>query len=124
MQFVAPAQFFLVLWLMAATAPAATALMNGSLIAITDVRSKDLLLLPASDDQRDDATEGDAFTFIDATHGTDVTTLICLALSEGERSTPFSVAEGHISFGSGEKPVALSLSLLHTTVQRHRPRIA
>jgi len=124
MQFVAPAQIFLVLWLMAATAPTATALMNGSLAAIIDARSKDLQLLSPSDDHADDATEDDSFTFIDATHGADVTTLICLAISEGDRSLPVPVAEGTISFGSGEQPIALPLSLLHTTVQRHRPRLA
>jgi hypothetical protein len=124
MQFVAPAQIFLVLWLLAATAPAATALVNGSLVGIIDARTKDLQLLPSTGDQSGDATADDTFTFLDASRGGDVTTLICLALSEGEHSLPFSTVEWTVSFSSGEQPIALSFSLLHTAVQRHRPRIA
>jgi hypothetical protein len=124
MQFVAPAQIFLVLWLLAATAPAATALMNGSLVALIDARSKDLQVLPPEGGTSNEAAEGDAFTFIDATHATDVATLIFLALSEGDGAIPFVAREDTISFGSGEQPIALSFSLLHTAVQRHRPKLA
>lgn len=123
MQFVAPAQIFLVLWLLAATAPTATALMNGSLVALTDVRSKDLQLLPATDDSSDEAAGDDVFTFIDATRAADAATLIFLALSEGEGHVPFVPSEGTISYVRGEAPIALSHSLLHTSVQRHRPRV-
>jgi hypothetical protein len=124
MQFVAPAQFFLVLWLLAATAPAATALVNGSLVALIDARSKDLQFLPPGESTLDEAAQGDAFTFIDATHATDVTTLIYLALSQGDGAIPFVAREDTVSYGSGEQAFALSFSLLHTAVQRHRPKLA
>jgi hypothetical protein len=125
MQFVAPAQIFLVLWLLAATAPAATALVNGSLTGLIDTRAKDLQLLPATDDRADEATQGgDSLAFIDATRGADIAPLLFLALSEGVWQRPF-IAVHETSFcASGEQPIALSTSLLHTTVQRHRPRIA
>jgi hypothetical protein len=124
MQFVAPAQFFLVLWLLAATAPAATALVNGSLVALIDARSKDLQILLPEERTLDEVAQGDAFTFIDATHSTDVTTLICLALSQGDAAIPFVARENTVSYVSGEQPIALSFSLMHTAVQRHRPKLA
>jgi hypothetical protein len=124
MQFVAPAQIFLVLWLLAATAPAATALVNGSLVALIDARSKDLQILSPVEDSSDKATDPDAFAFFDASHASDVTALIFLALSEGNRSLPFPAVEESVSNFFGEQPVALSSSLLHTGVQRHRPRVA
>jgi hypothetical protein len=123
MQFVAPAQIFLVLWLLAATAPTATALMNGSLVALTDVRSKDLQLLPATDDDSDEAAEGDVFAFIDATRATDAAAFIFLALSESKRSLPLVPVQGCITSYAPEKPpIAVSHSLLHTSLQRHRPK--
>ena len=124
MQFVAPAQIFLVLWLMAATAPAATALMNGSLVALIDVRSKDLQILPPTDDSSDESVEGDTFSIIDAARSVDVTALIFLALTEGNRTLPFFRNESSVFFKDGERPIALSHSLLHTAVQRHRPKVA
>jgi hypothetical protein len=124
MQFVAPAQIFLVLWLLAATAPTATALMNGSLVALIDARSKDLQILPPADDSQDEATEGEAFTLINATHSPDVATFIFLALAEGDHPTPLAAGEESLSYGSGEQPIALSHSLLHTALQRHRPKVA
>lgn len=124
MQFVAPAQIFLVLWLLAATTPAATALMNGSLVALVDVRSKDLQLLTPADDSADEATEGEAFTFIDAARSPDVGTFIFLALPEGDCPLLAAAGEDLISQDQGEQPIALSHSLMHTAVQRHRPKVA
>jgi hypothetical protein len=122
MQFVAPAQIFLVLWLLAATAPAATALMNGSLVALTDVRSKDLQILPLENDSPDGSIEDETFTIIDAGGSTDVTALIYLALTKGDCPVDFVSVESSIEYSTGKEPIALSHALLHTAVQRHRPR--
>jgi hypothetical protein len=125
MQFVAPAQIFLVLWLLAATAPAATALVNGSLTGLIDARSKDLQLLPAMGDRADEAAQrADSLTFIDATRGADVAPLLFLALSERDWPQPFIAVHETNLCASGEQPIALSASVLHTAVQRHRPRSA
>jgi hypothetical protein len=124
MQFVAPAQIFLVLWLLAATAPAATALVNGSLTGLIDARSKDLQLLPATGDRGDEAAQGgDSLAFIDA-RGADVAPLLFLALSERDWPQPFIAVHETNFCAPGEQPIALSTSVLHTAVQRHRPRVA
>ena len=124
MQFVAPAQIFLVLWLLAATAPTATALMNGSLVAVIDARSKDLQLLPSTDGRSDEAEEGDGFTLIDATLSADAAGLIFIALADDGCSLSLHAGENTIFWITEEARVALSHSLLHTSVQRHRPRLA
>ena len=122
MQFVAPAQIFLVLWLLAATAPAATALVNGSWSALIDAQSKDLHLPPPVREDADDATDSDGFALIEGSRAANLTTLLFLALSEGDCPPPALIAEDIISHGSEAQRIALPHSLLHTAVQRHRPR--
>jgi hypothetical protein len=124
MQFVAPAQIFLVLWLLAATAPAATALVNGSLIALSDAQSTDFPPLFHKGDDQDATAADERFTFLDAACGSDVASLIFFALANGDRPHVPGTSEDATFHFPGEQPIALSTSVLQTAVQRHRPKVA
>jgi hypothetical protein len=121
-QFVAPAQLFLVLWLFATTAPAATALVNGSLAALIDAQPIDLQV-PNSAKDSGQSIGSSRRIAVDLNAKSDVARVILFALAQDEIIPVSPDRIGTTSF-SQETPLALSPSVLHTEVQRHRPRLA
>ncbi|HET6410303.1 MAG TPA: hypothetical protein VFG14_20600 [Chthoniobacteraceae bacterium] len=123
MQFVATAQIIFVLWLLAATAPAATALVNGSLTVLIDARTKDLQLSPASGESPGEALDGEDSGAIDFAGPANLSTLFFFNVSGEEHLFSVIVSEGFEIQVTEAPPFARSLSLLHTGLQRHRPRL-
>ena len=127
MQFVAPAQILLVLWLLAATAPAATVLINGSLSALIESQADDGQTQQRRTlNERSQATREEKVSEADAD---DVASILppvsssiawyCDRLFVASRPT-----EAHESPPTDVHRRTVSFALLHTDLQRHRPKAA
>jgi len=101
MQFLSPAHLVFVLWLLAAAAPVATVLINGSMVPLvgTNVRAEEVASFVESKVQESRVQSRPRASI--AHGGEDV---------------------GPLGFGLWTSPV--SSSVLHTELQRHRPRVA
>jgi hypothetical protein len=105
MSALSPAQLVLVLWLLTAAAPAATALVNGSLGAWLPVGVE----CQAKPESRATSVEKKARE----------------EMGDVVRSTAgtFRAVVASFVVENGVQP-ALAVSLLHTELQRHRPKVA
>jgi hypothetical protein len=109
-------QLLLALWLLATVAPAATALMNGSVMpfAVTEHRAKVAVreaagVAEAEDDSEEDETHFD-----------------WMACDRAGSVVAFHqpMARGSASCHSRHVEAALATSVLQTDLQRHRPKVA
>ena len=106
MQFLSPIPLVFVLWLFATAVPAATVLLNGSMVPLSMVRADEEYCRPAAaPDDRSDAVQG----------RTVIRTVGCLPIF-AEREPAGLPVVGEIR--------AVTPSLLHTALQRHRPKVA
>ncbi len=100
MQFISPAQIVFVLWLLTAAAPAATVLINGALLPVNSVTEQRFEVVVAKVQQPARSEAGKQ---------------PIVPLPRLEDSDLWTV-------GSWSEPI--TSSILHTDVQRHRPRVA
>lgn len=124
MQFVVPAQLVLVLWLLATTAPAATALVNGSLIGFIEIQPDGVakpvraIAVQRNTPSQEASKEADA----------DDVPSIVPAFSPAEHWTPSRFSLEAMSCGGISDQCAfaadppISLPVLNTALQRHRPK--
>lgn len=122
MQFILPAQIFVVLWLFAATAPAATALMNGSMAVFFDGRTGDTTVRVArvpdraqAEARTDESDPGAPVSFsgydLHATFTFEGATVL-------KRDATISQQEA----AEEQAQHSLALPIIHTELQRHRPK--
>jgi hypothetical protein len=114
MQFLSPAQLVLVLWLLAAAAPAATVLMNGSMLPLTFYGTEETAQ-PAPTAGKSEASP------VKSAQRVAVLAEVWTR-SVGTDLQAESVS-GKLPQGQIAHPASVS-SVLHTGVQRHRPKAA
>jgi hypothetical protein len=102
MQFVSPAQIVFVLWLLTAAAPAATVLINGVMLPVSSATEQRLEVIVSKVQQPSRSQVRKQQPSVPLSRG-------------AEDSALWTV-------GSWSEPI--TSSILHTAVQRHRPRIA
>ncbi|MEQ1859934.1 MAG: hypothetical protein ABMA13_08360 [Chthoniobacteraceae bacterium] len=98
-----PAQFVIVLWLLTAAAPAATALLHGAMLPMGPVSAQSRECPRPS---RDPVAEQE------------------IVAEPARAESPGHVASAELCFAPEGVVAGLDASVLHTGVQRHRPKSA
>ena len=108
MQFLSPTQLILVLWLLATVAPAATVLLNGSMVPLPALALE---------------TSLSHFTGMDRT--VKRSTAPVQVAARQRRVAPFSKAKVAVQLSTGTVEVAPApaVSVVETAVQRRRPKV-